>query len=198
MRVRKVEHIHLDLPDPVVHAKKKILELTWAGGGSFMMEGPERVAITGRNGVGKTTLIEQMLLASSKPVVSSSVPQGRLFTHRVGYLPQALTMMDESVNAIENILVVSPSATPAQVRAQLARMLLRGDAVFRPVSSLSGGERFRVCMARLLFAEPPAQLIILDEPTNNLDMTSVSQLVEALASYRGAVLVVSHDRDFLS
>jgi ATPase subunit of ABC transporter with duplicated ATPase domains len=65
------------------------------------------------------------------------------------------------------------------------------------VSALSGGERFRVALARLLLADPAPELVILDEPTNNLDITSVDQLVDALRSYRGAVLVVSHDDGFL-
>ncbi|MER6938447.1 ATP-binding cassette domain-containing protein, partial [Nocardioides sp. NPDC000441] len=69
--------------------------------------------------------------------------------------------------------------------------------VDRPVRTLSGGERFRVSLARLLLADPPAQLLILDEPTNNLDITSVEQLAEALDAYRGALLVVSHDFGFL-
>ena len=65
------------------------------------------------------------------------------------------------------------------------------------VAALSGGERFRVALARLLLADPPPQLLVLDEPTNNLDLTSLDQLVEALRAYRGAVLVVSHDHPFL-
>ena len=76
-------------------------------------------------------------------------------------------------------------------------MLIRGDDVFRDVDTLSGGERFRVAMACLLFSDPPAQLLILDEPTNNLDLASVDHLVEALNSYHGAILVVSHNPDFL-
>jgi ATPase subunit of ABC transporter with duplicated ATPase domains len=83
------------------------------------------------------------------------------------------------------------------IRNQLGRLLLRGDSVFRPVSTLSGGERFRVSLARLLLATPPAQLLILDEPTNNLDVSTVTHLVEALAGYRGGLLVVSHDDDFI-
>ncbi|WP_416447373.1 ATP-binding cassette domain-containing protein [Leucobacter sp. HNU] len=73
-----------------------------------------------------------------------------------------------------------------------------GAAADRPVASLSGGERFRVALARLLFQDPPAQLLILDEPTNNLDTASVDHLAQALDAYRGALIVVSHDDGFLS
>jgi len=66
------------------------------------------------------------------------------------------------------------------------------------VATLSGGERFRVALARLLLADPPPQLLVLDEPTNNLDLDTVDQLVDALSAYRGAVLVVSHDDAFLA
>lgn len=65
------------------------------------------------------------------------------------------------------------------------------------MATLSGGERFRVALARILLADPPVQLLVLDEPTNNLDLTSVQQLVDALAAWRGGLLVVSHDRAFL-
>ncbi len=75
---------------------------------------------------------------------------------------------------------------------------MRGDAVSRPLGSLSGGERFRVALARVLLADPPPQLLVLDEPTNNLDLDTVEQLVAALQAYRGAVLVVSHDDAFLA
>jgi ATPase subunit of ABC transporter with duplicated ATPase domains len=79
----------------------------------------------------------------------------------------------------------------------LARFLIRGAAVDRPVSTLSGGARFLVALARMLLADPPPQLLVFDELTNNLDLDTVGQFDEALASYRGAVLVVSHDDAFL-
>ncbi|MDR2974562.1 MAG: ATP-binding cassette domain-containing protein [Propionibacteriaceae bacterium] len=207
-RVRADDHIQVDLPDPAVHASRQILELTWGDSDSFSLRGPQRVALAGRNGSGKTTLIEQMLglrepdtVPDSRidaPGLCGSRVVGRLLTDRVGYLPQRLDVLDDQASAVENIAAVAPQATQGEIRARLARLLLRGDAVFRPVGALSGGERFRVSLARLLFAEPPAQLLILDEPTNNLDLTSVDQLVEALEAYRGAILVVSHDPVFLS
>lgn len=83
------------------------------------------------------------------------------------------------------------------MRNRLARFLLRGDTVLRPVAALSGGERFRLALACLLMADPPPQLLVLDEPTNNLDIDTVDQLVGALGAYRGGVLVVSHDDAFL-
>src|SRR5690606_2936683 len=91
----------------------------------------------------------------------------------------------------------APTVTSAEIRNRLARFLVRGDTALRPVSALSGGERFRVALARLLLADPPPQLLVLDEPTNNLDLDTVDQLVDALSTYRGAALLVSHDDAFL-
>jgi ATPase subunit of ABC transporter with duplicated ATPase domains len=250
-RVRVDEHIRIDLPDPSVSASKRILELTWGNDEHFLMVGPERVALTGANGVGKTTLIEQMMAGLRTQRMGemgdprgtngaewteegrrgdrgtrvgrsgdgSVCPQvleaggvrngaveltaphrvtGTLFTDRVAYLPQRLNNLDDDLDAVENVRRVAPDATPGDIRNRLARLLLRGDSVFRPVGTLSGGERFRVGLATLLLAEPPAQLLVLDEPTNNLDLTSVRYLVEALSAYRGAIFVVSHNPRFLS
>ena len=98
---------------------------------------------------------------------------------------------------LENVAAAASAVPVRELRNRLARFLIRGDAVTRPVATLSGGERFRVALARLLLADPPPQLLVLDEPTNNLDLDTVDQLVDALAAYRGAVLVVSHDDAFL-
>ncbi|WP_252975638.1 AAA family ATPase [Janibacter melonis] len=83
------------------------------------------------------------------------------------------------------------------MRAQLARFLFRGSRGDQHVRELSDGERFRLALARVLLADPAPQLLILDEPTNSLDVESVEQLVQALSAYEGAVLVVSHDEHFL-
>ena len=105
--------------------------------------------------------------------------------------------LDDSRTVLGNLEAVTSHVPPADLRKRLARLLLRGATIDRLVGTLSGGERFRVALALLLFADPPAQLLVLDEPTNNLDIHSVTRLVDALAGYRGALLVVSHDRGFL-
>ncbi|WP_159599029.1 ABC-F family ATP-binding cassette domain-containing protein [Agromyces humi] len=192
-RVRNDAHIRLTLPDPDVPRSRRIAEISdWNR--TMVIQGPERVALVGPNGAGKSTLLGQLLTGAES---MGQRPQGTLLTDRVGFLPQRLDGLDETSSALENVSVVAPGVTPGAIRNQLARLLLRGDTVDRPVSTLSGGERFRVALARLLLAEPPAQLLILDEPTNNLDIASVEHLAEALDGYRGALLIVSHDQSFL-
>ncbi|NLG48028.1 ABC-F family ATP-binding cassette domain-containing protein [Gordonia sp. (in: high G+C Gram-positive bacteria)] len=193
-RIRDDDHISLDLPDPDVPRSRRIAEFT-DGDRTVIVAGPERVAIIGPNGSGKTTLLEQLVSGVQPP---TGRPGGALLTERFGYLSQRLDGLDEEASAIANVQRVAPDAEPGEIRNHLARLLLRGPAADRPVSTLSGGERFRVCLAKLLFAEPPSQVLILDEPTNNLDVTSVEQLAEALEAYRGALIVVSHDYQFLA
>ncbi|NLU84933.1 ABC-F family ATP-binding cassette domain-containing protein [Rhodococcus sp. HNM0569] len=193
-RVRGDEHIRLTLPDPDVPRGRTLADLVGTDR-TFTVQGPERVAIVGPNGVGKSSLLESLLAgAPAQP----GRAHGVLRTDRVGYLPQRLDGLDDDADAVDNIRSAAPAAAPGEIRGRLAQLLLRGDSVHRPVRTLSGGERFRVSLARLLFAEPPAQLLVLDEPTNNLDLRSVDQLVDALAGYRGALLVVSHDHAFLA
>ena len=192
-RVRQVEHINIELPDPKLPAGKQVAVLGSAQD-PFIIQGAERVGLVGPNGSGKTTLLRQMLAG----VAPGSGLGGKVFVDRVGYLPQRLEGLDGQLSAMENVASVAPTATANDVRQMLARLLLRGTSADRPLAALSGGERFRVYLATLLLAEPTPQLLILDEPTNNLDVDSVRQLSEALGAYKGALLVVSHDQHFLS
>ncbi|MDR1808124.1 MAG: ATP-binding cassette domain-containing protein [Propionibacteriaceae bacterium] len=199
--VREDVHLRIDLPDPGVAPGKRIAELIDAAGRRIIIQGPERVALVGANGVGKTTLLERLLgrpvTPGSAVAVAAEFPAGRLWTDRVGYLPQRSDGLDPAGSAVDAVRAVAPEVTVGAIRSQLARLLVRGDAALRPVGTLSGGERFRVALARLILADPPPHLLILDEPTNNLDRPSVTQLTDALTACRGALLVVSHDHRFL-
>jgi ATPase subunit of ABC transporter with duplicated ATPase domains len=192
-RVRRDEHISLVLPDPAVPRGRRLLELV-QDGRTVVVQGPERVALVGPNGAGKSTLLDH--LVHGRPAAPGG-PSGRLLTDRFGFLPQRLDGLDDKVDAVANVRRAAPDVPDSTIRNQLGRMLLRGSSVDRAVGSLSGGERFRVSLATLLLAGPPSDLLILDEPTNNLDLSSVAQLTEALGAYRGALLVVSHDHRFL-
>ncbi len=108
-----------------------------------------------------------------------------------------MDLLDGALTVAENVARIAPATTENDRRAQLARFLIRGRAADQPASTLSGGERLRATLACLLLAEPAPQLLLLDEPTNNLDLPSIRHLVEALESYRGAFIVVSHDERFL-
>lgn len=206
--VRDDDRVFIDLPDPQVPAGRRIAALTGTDGRTHIIAGPERVALCGPNGVGKTTLLRRLITgegastapgatpASGAPPLDSG-PVGEAHVHRVGYLPQLLDGLDDDATVLAAVRAAAPTVAPGEVRRRLARFHLRGDQVDRLVGSLSGGERFRVATARLLLAEPPADLLVLDEPTNSLDLVTTAQLVDALSAWRGALLVVSHDRGFL-
>ncbi|MFI9545185.1 ABC-F family ATP-binding cassette domain-containing protein [Streptomyces sp. NPDC052016] len=196
--VRDDDEIRVDLPYTAVPPGRDVLtlqDLQLAYGarveGGFDLRGPERVALVGRNGAGKTTLLRTIAgeLAPVAGEARAHVP--------LRFLPQRLDVLDGELTVAENVARFAPGATNNRVRARLARFLFRGARADQKAATLSGGERFRATLAALMLAEPAPQLLMLDEPTNNLDMASVRQLTTALASYEGALIVASHDLPFL-
>ncbi|MFG2193683.1 ABC-F family ATP-binding cassette domain-containing protein [Streptomyces sp. NPDC048639] len=196
--VRDDDEIRVDLPHTAVPAGRTVLtvrdlELPYgvARVPAFEIRGPERIALVGRNGAGKSTLLR--MIAGELPPV-----EGEVVTEvPARYLPQRLDILDDSLTVAENVARFAPDATNNRIRARLARFLFRGARADRIAGTLSGGERFRASLASLMLAEPAPQLLMLDEPTNNLDMASVRKLTAALESYEGALLVASHDVPFL-
>lgn len=190
--LREDARITIDLPDPAVPAGRRLAELEDADGRMILLQGPRRVALTGRNGIGKTRLLRTLV----DPAPHRGV-RARPFTRRIGMLPQRLDHLGEDLTILESVRASAPATPVGELRALLARLLLRGEAVDRRVGDLSGGERFRVALAGLVLADPPHELLVLDEPTNSLDLGSIDALVDVLAGYRGGLLVVSHDEHFL-
>ncbi|GAB3303009.1 ABC-F family ATP-binding cassette domain-containing protein [Pseudoclavibacter terrae] len=207
-RVRDDASIRVQLPDPDVASSRRLATLEVPDAADelrpIVIMGPERIALTGPNGSGKTTLLDAIATSAdaggAEGTARISTRGGAWVTAsttRVGYLRQRLDGLDDEASVLDNVQRAAPETSVQELRAQLARFLLRGAVVERPVASLSGGERFRVSLVRLLLATPSAQLLLLDEPTNNLDRESTAQLVTALGDYRGALIVVSHDERFL-
>jgi ATPase subunit of ABC transporter with duplicated ATPase domains len=173
----------------------------------LIVRGPERIALTGPNGAGKTTLLRAFAGQAALPgitvrtvadTMAAPAPGPGAGTRPgIGYLPQRLDLLDDSLSVLDNVRRAAPAASVNAIRSGLARFLFRGDRVRQLAGTLSGGERFRATLATLLLADPPPQLLLLDEPTNNLDLASVQQFTSALAGYRGALIVVSHDLPFL-
>lgn len=196
-RLRRDERIRIELPDPGVPASRRLAEFRDARGRGHLVQGPERVALVGRNGIGKTRLLETLFRPSTAGRGDVGDVGAVPHTDRIGYLPQRLDHLDDATSVLDTVRAAAPGTPPGDLRARLARFLFRGDASSRLVGDLSGGERFRVALAALLLADPPNQLLVLDEPTNSLDLASVDELVDALAAWTGGIVVVSHDDAFL-
>ena len=159
---------------------------------SFEIKRGERVALIGNNGTGKTTLLKilnQVIPADSGKFTLGSKVQ-------IGYYDQEHHVLHMEKTVFQEISDTYPTLTETQIRNMLAAFLFTGDDVFKVISSLSGGERGRVSLAKLMLSE--ANFLILDEPTNHLDIASKEILEEALNSYTGTVLYVSHDRYFIN
>jgi len=194
---REQERVHLSLRGGTDVARNLVLAeglgFTYDGrrwlfrNASFYVQRGDRVAVLGPNGSGKTTLV-RLLTGELKPA------EGRLYVApvRVGYLAQELETLDPRNTVLEEASGGNPAADQPHIRTLLACLLFRRDEVYKPVEVLSGGERVRLAVAKLLLADP--DLLVLDEPTNGLDLASRERVEEALADYPGTLILVSHDR----
>jgi ATPase subunit of ABC transporter with duplicated ATPase domains len=201
-RVERTRRLAFDLPSCGLPAGRTVLafeavSFAYPGGPPLIrdldlrMTGPERMAVSGPNGGGKTTLIRLATgnLAPSSGQVSHGVP--------AALLDQRTAMLRDDETLAGAFRQLNPEASENTARAALARFLFRNTAADRQVGSLSGGERLRGALACVLNGARPPQLLILDEPTNHLDLDSIAAVEAALRGYDGAILVVSHDRDFI-
>ena len=159
---------------------------------NFEIRRGEHVAVIGDNGTGKTTLLK--ILNQIQPADSGSFTLGAKV--QIGYYDQEHHVLHDEKTIFDEISDDYPSLNNTQIRNTLAAFQFTGDEVFQEIRSLSGGEKGRVSLAKLMLSE--ANFLILDEPTNHLDITSKEILEEALNNYSGTVLYVSHDRYFIN
>ena len=159
---------------------------------NFEIKRGERVALIGNNGTGKTTILKIL-----NGIVDADAGRFALGSKvQIGYYDQEHHVLHMEKTIFQEISDTYPTLTETEIRNMLAAFLFTGDDVFKLISSLSGGERGRVSLAKLMLSE--ANFLILDEPTNHLDIASKEILEEALNSYTGTVLYVSHDRYFIN
>ncbi|MBS1810492.1 MAG: ABC-F family ATP-binding cassette domain-containing protein [Acidobacteria bacterium] len=159
---------------------------------SLTLRRSERLGIIGANGTGKTTLL-RTILNEMQPLAG----EFRWGTGvNVGYYDQRLLMVDERNTVLDELRTITASTvTDGELRGFLGRFLFTGDDVFKPVSVLSGGEKGRLALAKLIYSR--VNVLVLDEPTNHLDIASCEALEDALNDYDGTIITVSHDRYFL-
>ncbi|MBI3770054.1 MAG: ABC-F family ATP-binding cassette domain-containing protein [Deltaproteobacteria bacterium] len=193
--------VKIRLPDPprsgrivvgLEQATKRYGDLTVYEGVDLLIERGSKVALVGPNGAGKSTLLK--LLVGVEPLTAGR----RVCGHnvRLAYFAQDQSAaLDAEKSVLEELTAVTPTELMPRVRDLLGAFLFSGDAVEKPVRVLSGGERNRLALAKLLIE--PANCLLLDEPTNHLDLTAKEVLLEALLEYEGTVVLVAHDRYIL-
>jgi len=158
---------------------------------SFQVQRGQRLGLVGPNGVGKTTLVRLLVGEESQTSGTLRIGPGV----QIGYAEQEQKKLQGSRSVLDEVWEVTPSVTEGEIRSFLGGFLFREDDVFKPLNALSGGERSRVALAKLV--REGANFLILDEPTNHLDIESREVIESALRAFTGTILVVSHDRYFL-
>ncbi len=176
----------------VNNLEKSFGELTVFDGVDYEIERGDKVAVVGPNGAGKSTLIK--ILAGVEPVSSGRREPGHNVTISFFAQHQA-EELDPDLDLLDEMRKAAPLESETRIRTLLGCFLFEGDDVFKKVRVLSGGEKSRLALAKMLVK--PANLLIFDEPTNHLDMKSKKILKEALLQFEGTCMIVSHDREFL-
>lgn len=199
--------ISIDIKSSKIPARKKMIvcqnlnfrypnteQDLWKRALSFEVIGNIRMAVSGKNGSGKTTLI-QLITKKASPS-SGHVYVG---SDQIAVLDQNCSLLKENLSIYENMRRFAPDDMPeSEIRIRAGQFLFYGDAIFKNASVLSGGERLRAALACLLATNNAPDILILDEPTNNLDLDSIAILTESLNQFDGVLIVVSHDAHFLN
>ncbi|MCL2354204.1 MAG: ATP-binding cassette domain-containing protein, partial [Defluviitaleaceae bacterium] len=168
--------------------KKTFGDFTLFEGVDMDIQKGEVVALIGENGIGKTTLFSLILDGADEVALGTNV--------KIGYYDQKLAFDNMEKSIFEEISDAHPSLKNQEIRSTLAAFLFTGDDVFKPLSALSGGEKGRVALAKLMLSD--INFLLLDEPTNHLDFFSKRVLEQAIKAYEGTVLYISHDRYFIN
>ena len=153
---------------------------------TFQIYGGDKLAIIGSNGSGKTTLVKKIINQENGITISPSV--------KIGYFSQNLMILDLNKTILENVQN-SSKQEESLIRTVLARMHFFGEDIYKPVHVLSGGERVKVALTKLLVSD--INTLVLDEPTNYLDTQALTVLEKLLNEYKGSIIFVSHDRTFI-